>query len=108
VSDWSKWRRFPDPEGEGYISAPFGPGVYELRNANTDEMVLFGKGKRCAARMGSLLPDGGGTRNNDKKRAYVLAHLPDVEYRTRAFKTEGDSIAFERVLRAKGGYLFGT
>ena len=29
---WSGWLAFPDPEEDGYLFAPFGPGVYELRN----------------------------------------------------------------------------
>ncbi len=108
MAGWSQWRPFPDPKGCGLLVAPFGPGVYELRNTRTGEKVLFGRGTRCAGRMSSLLPDGGGTRNNDRKRAYVLAHLGEVEYRTIAFTAEPEMKAFERELKRQGGYLFGT
>lgn len=108
MAGWSDWQRFPDPEACGYLFAPFGPGVYELRNAKTGQKVLFGRGRRCATRMGSLLPDGGGTRNNEAKRDYVMNHLAELEYRTCAFATEVEMETFELRLRAVGGYLFGT
>ena len=108
MSDWSDWRPFPDPRAEGYLVAPLGPGVYELRNSTTGEMVLFGKGKHCAHRMSSILPDGAGTRNNEKKRAYVLEHLQVIEYRTQAFASEVEAILFESTMKLQGRYLFGT
>ena len=37
---WSPWRAFPDPRERAYLCAPFGPGVYELRNSQTRELVL--------------------------------------------------------------------
>jgi hypothetical protein len=106
---WSEWRSFPDPRLEGYLVAPLGPGVYELRNRDTGQLVLFGRSKHCASRMSSLLPDSGGTRKNYKKRNYVLEHLSKIEYRTRPFPTDGEAAAFESELRdGGGGYIFGT
>lgn len=29
---WSDWKSFPDPRKGGYLNAPFGSGVYQLRN----------------------------------------------------------------------------
>ena len=43
---WSEWRCFPDPQKGQYLYAPFGGGVYRLRNKATKEYVLFGKIKR--------------------------------------------------------------
>lgn len=74
MNKWSKWRPFPDPLSEGVLVAPLGPGVYELRNAATSELVRFGRSDHCAHRMSSLLPDGAGTRNNTAKRGYVQRH----------------------------------
>lgn len=31
--EWSEWRRFPDPATGGFLTAPIGPGVYDLRLA---------------------------------------------------------------------------
>ena len=53
---WSEWRCFPDPQKGQYLYAPFGGGVYRLRNKATKEYVLFGKSKHVARRMSSLLP----------------------------------------------------
>ncbi len=74
---WSTWRSFPDPRKGGYLCAPFGPGVYELRNSSTGESVLSGSGKNLAYRMSSLLPKphGAGARNNEEKRKHVLDYL---------------------------------
>lgn len=111
MSDWTEWQPFPDPQEGGYLYGPFGPGVYELRNRKTGEFVLFGSGKNLACRMSSLLPSplGQGTRNNSRKRDYVVRHLSSIEYRTVACKTEAEAKAEEKKLRASGQhYLFNT
>lgn len=105
---WSKWRPFPDPRRGGVLVAPIGPGVYELRNAVTGELVLFGRSKHCAHRMSSLLPDGPGTRNNTAKRRYVERHLASIEYRTLACASVAESVEVERELRRRGSYRFST
>lgn len=107
---WSKWRAFPDPETGGYLHAPFGPGVYQLRNRRTDEKVLFGEGKNVAERMTSLLPPPFGTgqrRRNKDKQEYVRCHLSDIDYRTRACADKLGAVAEERAFRKKD-YIFRT
>jgi hypothetical protein len=76
---WTQWRRFPDPRKLELLTAPFGPGCYELRDGA--QLVLFGTSSHLAQRMTSLLPApfGSGTRNNQNKRAYVLEHLDSIE-----------------------------
>src|SRR6516162_4519575 len=39
-SQWTDWKPFPDPEKGGFITAPFGSGCYELRRADSGELVL--------------------------------------------------------------------
>lgn len=56
MADWSEWRQFPNPKDEGYLEAPFGPGVYELRHRSNGVRILFGEGRTVAYRMTSLLP----------------------------------------------------
>ena len=87
---WTEWEAFPDPRSGGFIHAPYGPGVYEVRRGDTKQLVLRGKGKHCAKRITSLLPTplGSGTRNNDDKRQYMLEHIRNLEYRTCACKTD--------------------
>lgn len=111
MSKWCRWRPFPDPGSGGYLTAPFGPGVYELRNRIADELVLYGRGKNVAYRMSSLLPSphGAGTRKNRDKREYVLTNLADIDYRTKACADETHALAEERKLRAnKANYVFQT
>ena len=110
MSEWSEWRPFPDPRADGYLLAPFGPGVYELRHRESDGLVCVGSGKNCAYRMSSLLPAprGEGTRNNAALRAYVLANLGALDYRTRPFPSGAEASVFEKDHRARGKYLFST
>jgi hypothetical protein len=70
---WSRWRRFPDPERGGYLIAPFGPGLYDLRLWDGRKGLHRDKQERgganiCAAR-------GSGTRRNIRKRTFVSKHL---------------------------------
>ena len=111
MTDWSAWQRFPDFRTDGYPEAPEGPGVYELRNSATDELILVGESKTVAKRMKSLLPrshGGTGTRNNMAKRDYVAEHLADVEYRTCARATRADAQRLESQLLRTRTYIFQT
>jgi hypothetical protein len=110
VACWSGWLPFPDPRKGDLLVAPYGAGVYELRNRKTNELVLRGMGTNCAYRMSSLLPKpfGQGTRNNADKRQYVLAHLPDVEYRYMACVSAGEAKALEMTRKKEQPCLFNT
>ncbi len=107
---WSNWKSFPDPRKGDYLYAPYGHGVYQLRNRETNELILFGSGKNLANRLTSLLPSplGQGTRNNGNKRKYVVDHLPSIEYRTLAFISELDMKTKENELRKQKNHLFNT
>lgn len=110
MSSWSEWLPFPDPRLGGYLVAPFGPGVYELRRRSSGKPILFGQGRCVAYRMSSLLPEplGQGTRNNAAKRLYVLEHLDDIEYRTMACSTNCPKQEEDRLKECKGQYEFNT
>lgn len=106
--NWSRFRPFPDPRKGGILHAPLGPGVYDLRRISTQKLVLFGIGSRCAHRMTSLLPQpiGTGTRNNSRKRKYLLRHLKDIEYRTRPCKTREEAADVERDIKRTRGHRY--
>ena len=108
IGKWSEWRPFPDPAKGESLTAPFGPGCYELRHGA--QSVCCGKSKNVAYRMSSLLPEpvGAGTRYNKDKPRYGADHLAAVEYRTVATETEQEAAAVEREIRAHGKYLFPT
>ncbi len=107
---WNEWKAFPNPKKREYLYAPFGPGVYQLRNKETGEFVLFGTGGHLALRMTSLLPEpyGAGTRHNAGKREYVWKHIEKVEYRTIAFPSKETAKSFESLVKGKEDYLFNT
>jgi hypothetical protein len=106
--DWSRFRPYPDPRKGGILHAPLGPGVYDLRRISTKKPVLFGIGGRCAHRMSSLLPKplGTGTRNNERKRNFLLRHLSDIEYRTCACTTREEAADIERDIKREKGHLY--
>lgn len=108
MSKWTKWRPFPDPLKNGFLIAPFGVGVYDLRNKQTGELVLFGIGENCAFRMSSLLPEplGCGVRKNAEKREYVLQHIENIEYRCLACEDISTAKEEESRLHSKNSYLF--
>ncbi len=107
---WNKWRKFSNPQKGDYLYAPLGFGVYQLKNAQTDEFVLFGKSKHPAQRMTSILPSpyGTGTRKNPPKRNYVLNNLNDIVYRTMAFKDDNSAKSFELYIKSLHVHIFNT
>ncbi|WP_053183950.1 hypothetical protein [Sunxiuqinia dokdonensis] len=108
--EWTEWIKFPDPREGEYLYAPWGYGIYQLRNIRTNELVLFGSGNHLAYRMSSLLPEplGQGTRKNRLKREYVLENINDIQYRTLAFLSKHEMKSFEDGLRIKKNHLFDT
>ena len=106
LSDIVDWRRFPDPTKGEWLSAPFGPGVYELRLGS--EQVKVGKAKNVAYRMSSLVPQtwGSGSRKNAELREFVWQHLEDIEYRCYACASEAEAAELERDMLNDGGYRF--
>ena len=108
--NWSEWRNFPVPRKGEYLTAPFGFGVYQLRNNITNELILVGRSKNAAFRMSSLLPSplGQGNRDNDEKFDYVFKHIKDIEYRTVPFTSEKEMKDCERELRQLNIHRFNT
>ena len=107
---WSEWLQFPNPEKKEYLYAPFGPGVYQLRNRKTGQYVLFGTGGNLAYRMSSLLPEpyGEGTRVNLDKSEYVWDNIDDIEYRTIALDSLEMTKSFERFVKKQKCYILNT
>jgi excinuclease UvrABC nuclease subunit len=106
--NWTEYKSFPDPRKQEYLFAPFGAGVYELRNRIENELVYIGKGNNVAVRVSSLLPAplGCGTRNNSLLREYIHHHLEEIEYRTYACANEEEALSIEIQLQQTHKYRF--
>jgi excinuclease UvrABC nuclease subunit len=100
---WQEWRRFPDPSKGEFLTAPYGAGVYWLRDTRNGADIYIGEGSHLAHRVSSLLPSphGRGTRNNAPLREYVLTNLAHVEYRTTSCSSKSEAVALERRLRGE-------
>ena len=108
--NWSEWLNFPDPRKAGYLIAPFGLGLYQLKDIKSNKFILFGIGKNCSLRMTSLLPKpyGQGVRNNSLKRDYLLKNISNIQYRTIAFVTENEMKETEREIKEMKIHRFNT
>lgn len=106
--NWSEWLEFPNPMKNGILVAPFGKGVYQLKNRATNKFVLFGCGNNVAYRMSSLLPKpyGQGTRNNEGKREYVLNNIEDIIYRTISFTDYIEMKRVEKEVKLMERYIY--
>ena len=83
VSQWTAWRPFPKPQRGEHLSAPVGPGVYELRCVKSGESIAFGHSPNVAMtltqlRAGSFWERWFGRRSQPQR---------EIEYRTMSAAT---------------------
>ena len=106
--NWTEFLPFPSPWENGYLHAPIGEGVYELKNKRNKELVYVGEGNNVAYRMNSLLPEpyGAGTRNNSKLRNYIFENLKDVLYRTLACTDKATAKKTQDDMIVNNKYIF--
>jgi hypothetical protein len=107
---WTEWYRMPESEKCRKILGPKNSGIYQIRNRQTDEFILFGIGKYCQKRMKSLYPApfGAGKRNNKQKREYVLENWKELEYRTMETGSRLGAKEVEDIIKAEKNHLFNT
>lgn len=108
--EWGDWAPMPSPENFRQIEGPQEAGVYQIRDRDRKELILFGSGNECRKRMKSLFPKpyGVGTRNNLEKRNFVLENWKELEYRTIETTCEEEAQAIEGLLKAKKNHRFNT
>lgn len=107
---WSYWEPMPSPENCRKIFGPKGPGVYQLKNLQTNEFILFGESIKCRKRMKSFFPKpfGTGIRNNENKRVYVLENWQNLIYRTIETNTKEEAVKIDRFLKSLNIHKFNT
>lgn len=81
VPPWGVWRSFPDPQSDRPIEAPVGPGIYEVRHAETGALVAFGHAGNVARVLSDMTPKPSARLFRAFRRS--LSHrVEELEYRT--------------------------
>jgi hypothetical protein len=55
IGNWTSWKRFPNVERGEHVEAPIWPGVYEVRDMSTGDLVAFDAAANVAHAMSALL-----------------------------------------------------
>jgi hypothetical protein len=105
VSSWGLWRAFPDHDSGGSIEAPIGPGVYEVRHADTGRLVAFGSATSVAQALSKLMPQPvTGLRSLFARKA-PSRPSGALEYRTcSATSIDEAKFAAERLMGRRGAF----
>lgn len=118
--NWTNWKSLPNPSKSynsfrslmmNAVRNPSYPGVYQLKNNDTGEYVLFGVGVKVGERMCSLIPKeygGVGRRNNHYKREYVWKNIEYIQFRTINTETRNEALEIERFLKHQNIHIFNT
>lgn len=81
MSNWSAWKRFPNPKRGGYVEAPIGAGLYEVRRISNGALFDFNASGNVALALSNL-----GARRSGLRallgRGTPPLPLDDLEYRT--------------------------
>jgi len=97
---WSTWKRFPNARSGDSVEAPIGPGVYEVRHAETGELIAFGHAGNVASAIADLRVDNGGGWSRLFRRESLSSQVDELEYRTCAAASR--AAAKTAALRLKG------
>jgi hypothetical protein len=107
MATWSNWKRFPNPERGGYVEAPIGAGLYEVRRISNGSLYDFNASGNVALALSSLTAKRSGLRAL-LGRGMPPLPLDDLEYRTCASdsldlaRTAADRIAGRREAFVRG------
>lgn len=97
---WSTWKRFPNARSGDSVEAPIGPGVYEVRHAETGELIAFDHAGNVASAIADLRVDNGGGWSRLFRRESLSSQVDELEYRTCAAASR--AAAKTTALRLKG------
>ena len=93
IDNWTNWKQLPSAERSEHIEAPIGPGIYEVRDVATGDLMAFDAAANVARALSALRkpPARSWTKlfgGNGRDRT------PHVEYRT----CEASSISEARMM----------
>lgn len=107
MSNWSEWKRFPDPARGEQLAAPIGPGLYEVRYISTGGLYGFSASDNVAQALATLPAKPGLFRSLFGKHRPMP--LSDLEYRTCATATrEIARITAERLAERRDAFVSGA
>ena len=93
--NWTTWKRFPDPRRGESIEAPIGPGVYEVREVASGDVVAFDHADSVARALATL--------RKPPPRAWLFRRSKlnggELEYRTCAAASHSDARVMVEQLR---------
>ncbi len=107
IATWGEWKKYPKGAPGDRLEAPIGPGIYEVRNANTGALYAFGAVDNIAQALARI-----GAPSRSLATFFIKREAPrspDLEYRTCATDTKAQAkIAAERMVGRREAYLAGA
>ena len=94
--NWTSWKRFPDPQRGESIEAPIGPGVYEVRDMASGDVVAFDHSDSVVRALATLRKPSPRTWLFGRRRRQIPGEL---EYRTCAAASPSDAKVMVEQLR---------
>jgi hypothetical protein len=106
-STWTPWKAFPDARRGGVIEAPIGPGVYEVRQITSGELVAFGFSGKVAQELSRLRPNPASPSWMRQLMRNAAEHAPtELEYRTCSAATKDEAKVMARSLLGRRQVFF--
>ena len=92
IASWTTWKKFPNAQRGAQVDAPIGPGIYEVRDMSTGDLVAFDASPNVADALSALLrkaPSRSWKTLFDTGNASW--HSDDLEYRICAAASVGEA-----------------
>lgn len=89
IESWSCWQSLPDARHCEGLQAPSGPGLYEVRDFESGELIVFNYAAHVASTLSNITPDNSATLwRRALHPKWISPRHHDIEYRTRATATK--------------------
>lgn len=107
IANWTNWKHYPRAVRGESIEAPIGPGIFEVRIAQTGALFAFEATDNLAQALAKI---------SAPPKSFIswfgrrdAAMLPELEYRTFSTTTRANArIAFERMVDRRETYIRGA
>jgi hypothetical protein len=107
IANWTNWKHYPRAARGESIEAPIGPGIFEVRIAQTGALFAFEAADNLAQALAKISAPSKSFISWFGRRDAAM--LPELEYRTFSTTTRAQArIAFERMVDRRETYLRGA